>query len=151
MLLEQSLFREMQSRVGSLARIGAELVDREALRGLLGSLSPGLSDDQVQAVEESPGFRAVSDGLNAVRASEERLVHYIYLFAPTADPGTALFVVDADAFADRQGQARGEEPSGDISHFGSVFDVSGFPVARRAIADRAARVEEAYSRTRSSA
>jgi len=147
-ILQRSLFREMQNRVSGLARIGVELVDRDALERLLAHLSPEpseLPEDEVAAVEASADFRAISDALNAVRATEARLVHYIYLFAPTSDPDTALYVVDADVLADLARRAAGETPSADITHFGSPFDVSGFPVARRAIAEKIPLVEQDYS------
>ena len=147
-ILQRSLFREMQNRVSGLARIGVELVDTDALERLLARLSPEsaeLPEEEVAAVEASADFRAISDALNAVRATEERLVHYIYLFAPTSDPDTALYVVDGDVLADLARQAAGEEASADITHFGSPFDVSEFPVARRAIAERIPLAEQEYS------
>jgi class 3 adenylate cyclase/HAMP domain-containing protein len=146
LLLERSLFREMQSRVSGLARIGVELVDTDALLRLLARITPEVSAEEAAAVEDSADFRAISDALNAVRATEERLVHYIYLFAPTPDPDTALFVVDADVIADRDRQESGGEPSEDVSHFGSVFDVSAYPVARRVLAEKVPLVEQTYTR-----
>ncbi len=145
-LLERSLFREMQSRVGGLARVSAAMVDKAALARLLGRLEPGMPAEEVAEVEASRDFRTVSDALNSVRATEERLVRYIYLFAATPDPAAALFVVDADVLASAQGRAAGGgDGAEDVSHFGSVFDVSGFPVARRALAERVPLVEVAYS------
>ena len=144
-ILQRSLFREMQNRVSGLTRIGVELVDREALARLLARLAPELPEAEVAAVEASSDFRALSDALNAVRATEERLVHYIYLFAPTSDPDTAAYVVDADVLRDTERRAAGETPEGDLTHFASPFDISEFPVARRAIAEKAPLVEQSYS------
>ena len=144
-ILQRSLFREMQNRVSGLTRIGVELVDREALARLLARLAPELPEAEVAAVEASSDFRALSDALNAVRATEERLVHYIYLFAPTSDPDTAAYVVDADVLRDMERRAAGEAPEGDLTHFASPFDISEFPVARRAIAEKALLVEQSYS------
>jgi len=144
-ILQRSLFREMQNRVSGLTRIGVQLVDREALERLLARLAPELPEAEVAAVEASSDFRALSDALNAVRATEERLVHYIYLFAPTSDPDTAAYVVDADVLRDMERRAAGEAPEGDLTHFASPFDISEFPVARRAIAEKALLVEQSYS------
>jgi class 3 adenylate cyclase len=144
-ILQRSLFREMQNRVSGLARIGVELVEREALERLLARLAPELPESEVAAVEASSDFRALSDSLNAVRATEERLVHYIYLFAPTSDPNTAAYVVDADVLRDMERQAAGEALEGDLTHFASPFDISEFPVARRVIAEKTPLVEEKYS------
>jgi len=144
-ILNRNLFRDMQSRVGSLTRIGARLLDAEALSRLGVELSPDLSPGRVDAVEGSADFRAVSDALNAVRAVESTLVHYIYVFRPTADPNTALYLVDADVLEDRAKRAAGEETKGDISHFGSSFDLSEFPVARRVVAERIPMVEPNFT------
>ena len=46
---------------------------------------------------------------------------------------------------DREAQAAGKEASADVSHFGSAFDVTDFPVARRAMAEKAPMVEEAWT------
>jgi class 3 adenylate cyclase/HAMP domain-containing protein len=144
-ILQRSLFHEMQNRVSGLARIGVELVDRDALERLLARLAPELPDSEVASVEASADFRAISDALNAVRATEEQLVHYIYLFSPTSDPDMALYVVDADVVADLARQEAGESPSADITHFASPFDVSEFPVASRAIAEKIPLAEQDYS------
>ena len=144
-ILQRSMFAELQNRVSGLARIGVELVDPEAFQRLLARISPDMPGDDAIAVEDSADFRSISDALNAVRATEERLVHYIYLFAPTPDPDTALFVVDADLLADRDLVEAGELSADELTHFGSPFDLSDFPVARRAIAEGIPLVEEDYT------
>jgi class 3 adenylate cyclase/HAMP domain-containing protein len=144
-VLQRSLFQEMQNRVSGLARVGVEIVDADAFQRLLVRLSPEVSEEEAASVEGSADFREVSDALNAVRATEEHLVRYIYLFTPTPDPDTALFVVDADVLADRARQEAGEAASEDITHFGSTFDLSEFPVARRTIAERVPLVEQDYT------
>lgn len=144
-VLERSMFAELQNRVSSLARIGVQLVDPAALQRLLGGLAPDLPGERALAAEDSADFLAISDALNGIRASEERLVHYIYLFAPTPDPDTALFVVDADLLADRRRVQAGELPADELTRFGSTFDLSDFPVARRVIAEKVPLVEEGYT------
>jgi class 3 adenylate cyclase/HAMP domain-containing protein len=82
--------------------------------------------------------------LNDVRGIEHELVHYIYLFSPTAEPNNALYVVDGDVLADEARQKAGETV-GDISNFSSAFDLSTFPVPRRVFASKHPLVEDNWS------
>ncbi len=146
-ILSDELFQELQGRVLNLASIGGELIDTGALETLLGALDGELDEAKVEAVEASPEYRLLSDRLNAIRRVESRLIRYTYLFAPTADPGLARFIVDADVLDLLAGKARGEAvDEEEISHFGSDFDISSYPVARQAIAERRSAVEREYSR-----
>lgn len=144
-ILNDGLLRQMQGRVQDLARIGTGLVDTDALARLEMKMGKDLPADAVDRVEASADFRAVSDAVNRVRAVESRLVRYVYTFVPTPDPKTALYIVDGDVLRDRAQLAAGEKVSEDISHFSSVFDVSDYPVARKALADRVSLVEDAWS------
>ena len=144
-VLDAGLLRQMQGRVLDLAQLGTRLIDVEALARLKAGIGDKLSDDAVDRAESSDDFRAVSEALNRVRAVEPRLVHFIYTFFPTADPATAVYIVDADVLADRARQAAGETVKEDISHYSSPFDVSSYPVARQAMAGKAAMVENAWS------
>jgi len=144
-ILDAGLLRQMQGRVLDLAKLGARIVDPEALLRLKAGLGDNLSDETVDRAESSADFRTVSDALNRVREVDSRLVHYIYIFSPTADPNTAKYLVDGDVLAARAAKASGKPVAEDISHFSSGFDVSAYPVARRAIAERAPMVEDAWS------
>jgi class 3 adenylate cyclase/HAMP domain-containing protein len=145
-VLNDSLLQQMQSRVLSLSQIGARMVNVDSLARLVGILKAPVDEERAALVEASPDFRVISDALNAVRTIEGRLVHYIYIFTPTPDPLSAQYVVDGDVLPALEKQARGETASSDISHFGSPFDMSGFPVPRRTLAERHPYVEEAWSR-----
>jgi class 3 adenylate cyclase/HAMP domain-containing protein len=144
-ILDSGLLRQMQGRVLDLAQLAAGMVDTDALARLSAGVSDGLSADAVDRAEASPDFRSISDALNRVRAVESRLVHYIYTFAPTTDPKTALYIVDGDVLAARAAQAAGKNASEDISHYSSVFDISAYPVAQKALSARVPLVEEAWS------
>jgi class 3 adenylate cyclase/HAMP domain-containing protein len=144
-ILDAGLLRQMQGRVLDLARLGTRVVDVEALARLKAGIGDKLPDDAVDRAESSADFRAVSEGLNRVREVEPRLVHFIYTFFPTADSATATYIVDADVLADRARKAAGETVKEDISHYSSPFDVSDYPVARQAMAGKAAMVENAWS------
>jgi class 3 adenylate cyclase len=145
-ILNDGLLRQMQSRVLALSQVGAKLVNVDSLGRLVGLLGAPLGGDRVALIEGSPDFRVISDALNSVRSIEGRLVHYIYVFTPTADPLTALYVVDGDVLPALEKQARGEGAAADLSHFGSPFDMTGFPVPRRTLAEHRALVESAWSR-----
>jgi hypothetical protein len=144
-VMDNGLLRQMQGRVLDLAVIASHLVDTDALARLCSGLAEDLPASAVDAAETSADFASISAVLNEVRGLEERLVHYIYIFAPTADPAKALYVVDADVLADRQTAASGAAVSEEISHYASVFDISSYPVAREALARRTAQVERAWS------
>jgi class 3 adenylate cyclase len=136
-VLDAGLLREMQGRVLDLAKLGTQTVDTEALARLQSGIGADLADDAVQRAERSTDFKTVSDALNRIRAVESRLVHFIYIFCPTEDPKTARYVVDGDLLAAKAGD--------DVSHYSSVFDVSGYPVAQTALAARTPLVENAWS------
>jgi class 3 adenylate cyclase len=145
-ILERSLFASLQARVGNLTHIGSALIDTDALGRLVKALAGATSPAAVDAVERSPDYRLVSGQLNRIRDSEKDLVRYVYLFAPTSDTNTALYVVDADVLALLDERAAGTSVSDEeISHFASVFDISPYPMARRAIAARVAVTETSYS------
>ena len=138
-ILNRNLFRELQNRVRNLAEAGSLFLDREALGRLAATLRSGLPAEQVAAVERSDDFGRVSQQLNRLRETEKALVRFVYTFVPTADDNLALYLVDADVL---QGNAEG---AGEISHFGSRFDVSQFPVARQAVREKRALVESEYT------
>ncbi len=145
-ILNRALFTNLQGRVGNLTRIGSALVDSGALRRLLANMRATLSPEQMQAVELSDDYRVVSDELNRIRDTDKRLVRYVYLFAPTDNVNTTLYVVDADVLALLARRAAGEKiDDADISQFGTEFDVSTYPTARQVIRDRTPLVEKSYT------
>ncbi len=143
-ILNAGLLRQMQGRVLDLARVGTNVVDTEALARLRARIARDLPSDVTDRIESSADFRIVSDQLNRVRGVESKLVRYIYTFAPTDDPKTALYIVDGDVLRDKARQAAGEKTE-DISHFSSVFDISQYPVAERALASQVPLVEDSWS------
>ena len=145
-MLRGTLFQEMRNRVKNLAELGSLTIDRQALKRLIGGMSPGMSEGEVSAVVRGKEFRIVSDQLNRVRDTESRLVRFIYIFVPTGDENTALYVVDADELDTLQRRDAGEEPGDEeFSEHNSDFDVSAFQVARLAMKEKKSMVEEDYS------
>ncbi len=142
-VLDQGLLSQMQDRVLDLGQLGARMINPDALQRIVSKVSREPSDEAVASVESSADFFLVARQINQVRAVEKRLVHFIYLFVPTSDPNTALYVVDADAISIEQGGTANDAEN--ASHFGSVFDISDYPVARRAIAEGTPMVEPSWS------
>jgi class 3 adenylate cyclase len=138
-ILNRNLLRELQNRVRSLAQTGSMLLDRSALRRLSAATRQGLPADRVAALEQSADFRKISDQLNSLRDTEKALIRYVYTFVATRDENAALFLVDADVLEDT---AAGAE---DISHLGSRFDVTDYPVARQALRESKPLVEPEYT------
>jgi class 3 adenylate cyclase len=144
-ILAQGLLAQVQARVLDLAELSSKLVDVDALARLRAKLVADPAPGLVEAVEASADFRLVSDALGSGRAVERDLVHYIYLFVPTLDPDLALYLVDADVLAARERADSAAPETDGVSHFGSPFDLSEFPVARRALAERNPFVEEGWT------
>jgi class 3 adenylate cyclase/HAMP domain-containing protein len=144
--LNRSLFNELRSRVGNLTVLASDMIDKAALKRLLARMSPGLGEDAVSSVEKSPDYRTISDQLNRIRDTESRIVRYVYVFAPTDDENTALYVVDADVLDDVALKEAGKiAEDEEISHFNSEFDIAEFAFARRAIKEKKSMVEDSYS------
>ena len=144
-ILNRRLFEQLQTRLLDVTTLGAGLVDRGALQRLVAKLSPDLPEDTVRAIEATDDYRVVSDALSSVRAVSPKLIRFVYLFRPTADPNNAIFVVDADVLDANRRIAAGEQDVGDVAHFASAFDVSSFPKAREAGTAHAPLTETTYS------
>jgi class 3 adenylate cyclase len=145
-ILNRALFANLQGRVANLTQIGSGLITTTALKRLSGKMSATLLPDQVRAIELSTDYRTVSDELNRIRDTEKGLVRFVYLFVPTDNVNTTLYAVDADVLPLLAKRAAGEKiDDADISHFGSEFDVSLYPVARQVIRERIAHVEQSYT------
>lgn len=139
-ILEEKLFSELRRNVGNITRMGAELLDKDAVLRLVSEEKSGLPADRVDAIEKSADYKTISGQLNFMRDTEKALIRYVYLVAPTDDPGRARYLVDADVLALKaQGAADSE-----ISHFGADMDTTPFPVLQRALREKASAVEEEY-------
>jgi class 3 adenylate cyclase/HAMP domain-containing protein len=146
LILGRNLFQELRSRVRDLTDIGSLTLDRGALDRLASWLAEGVSAEEAEAVQAGEDFRRVSAQLNRIRGVEPQLVRFIYTFVPTEDPNRALFLVDGDVLLLGSARPNGELiEAEEISPFGSEFDISGFPVAQRVIAEKRNQVESDYT------
>jgi class 3 adenylate cyclase len=145
-ILGRNLFLQLRSRVRDLTDIGSLTLDREPIARLAARLARGMSGEEVEEAQASEDFRRVSEQLNRIRGVEPQLVRFIYTFVPTDDPNMALFLVDGDVLllgSTRPNGERIDEES--LSLFGSEFDISDFPVARQALAEKRNLVESEYT------
>ncbi|MBX7058928.1 MAG: HAMP domain-containing protein [Leptospirales bacterium] len=141
-ILYDQLFTELQGRVKNIAYLGASNLNANDLRELFGRVEQA-SEDRVAAeeAENSAEYRRISDQLNAIRNSEERLIRYVYLLRKESD-NTALYVVDADFLEDRKQQDAAQD---ELSSFASELDMSEYPVMQQAFADRSNMVEKEFT------
>jgi class 3 adenylate cyclase len=147
--VERQLGEELRDKLRDIAHLGAHAVDAAGYAGLVARLPAGpdeLDDAAVAAVEGSASWRAIYDQLRQIRAAEPALIHFVYLLAPTADPATARFVVDADVLELTARRARGEPVADEISHFAQRYDVRDIPLLARALADCAPQLEPDFVR-----
>jgi class 3 adenylate cyclase len=143
--IERQLASELRARLRDMAQIAAAEVEVEPYQRLLAHLGDGSA--AVPALEAGADYKELSDHLNMVRRAEPSLVHFIYLLAPTGDPHTAKFVVDADVLDFHARLARGEQLPHDqdkISEFGDDYDVSEFPRLQQALTDCTAQYEKDF-------
>jgi class 3 adenylate cyclase len=134
--IEHQLESELRSKLLDMAHIGAAEIEVQAYTRLHDQL--GHADDaKIAAVEGSEDYRAISAQLRLLRGTEPELMQYAYLLAPSDDPANPTFVVDADVLDFNARLARGEQlPEGEsVSHFNLPYDVTGFPLLAKALAE----------------
>lgn len=140
---------ELSSRVLATVKLGADSIALAPLARLTAAIRPDMDEEQTALLEASEDFRIVSDQLNRIRDTDPQVIRYVYTFVPTEQPGTALFAVDADVLSDLQAiaesRARGEETEvEEVSHIGSIFDITDFERAQAAIRERSPTLDEEY-------
>ncbi len=148
--IEDHLNDEIRERLRDITLVGSRTIDGTKIGKLRADLAsvPALpaSEDakasdpydtlvEVQTAETSPEYRAIYDELRRLRSIEpDHLLRFAYILAPTDDPKTARFLVDADVLDWRGKRARGEEvPTGGISHFGKPYAVDDIPLLLAAL------------------
>ena len=77
-VLHASMLKEIQERTKNIAQLSSYLIDKPTLKRLIHKMSPGLTDQEASAVEQSADFHSLSAQLNRVRDVENRLIRCIY-------------------------------------------------------------------------
>jgi class 3 adenylate cyclase/HAMP domain-containing protein len=142
--IDHQLENEVRDRLLDMGHIGAAEVETEPYERLIAQLG-ALDDAKVAEIEHGPDFKDLYSHVRMIRSAEPDLVHFAYLLAPTADPKTAKFVVDADVLDFEARAARGEKlPAGGISHFNQDYDVSQVPLLQRALVECTPQLEPEF-------
>ncbi|MDX2091272.1 MAG: adenylate/guanylate cyclase domain-containing protein [Kofleriaceae bacterium] len=144
--VERQLQEQYKERVRDVAQVGRFALDIPTYQRLLAKRTGGLDEAAVTDVEQSEDYKRISDQLNAIRATEGKLIHFVYLLAPGATPDTPRFVVDGDVLAMRAKLAKGEQLAAheDISHFDQVYEVAEVPLLRQALAECSSQLEPGF-------
>jgi class 3 adenylate cyclase len=144
--VERQLTAEYRDRLRDVTQVGRHAIDLAAYKRLLARR--GITDDEarVSEVEHSADYRLISDQLGMIRATEDKLIHFAYLLAPSDNPDKPKFVVDADVLDLRAKLARGEKlgEHEDISHFDQEYEVEEIPLLKQALVNCETQLEEAF-------
>jgi class 3 adenylate cyclase len=142
--VERQLADEYRARLRDVTHVGAHVIDKAAYKRLVGKLGE-LDDNQVADIEHSADYKLIYDQLRMIRSSEQELIRFAYLIAPTADPAKPKFVVDADVLELRAKQATAKpgEPEEEISHFNQVYE-DDIPLLREALASCSRQFEQDF-------
>lgn len=143
-VLKARLLDELKARLLSTVVLGARSLDADALADLMSTGKQPLADDEATILQQTPAFRRLSDQLNAIRATDPRVIRFVYTFVPTTDPNTALYAVDADVLDLLARQAQGEVIDDLLSPLGSEFDLTDYAVARQVLAEKAPGIDQEY-------
>jgi len=135
--VERQLTTELKTRLRDVTTVGAHAIDRAAFERLRAKVAADLPDADVAAIEHGDDYALLDRTLNVVRDAEPKLIRYVYLVTPTADPNLGRYVVDADVL-------HATDPGEQLSHFASELDMSALPGMRRALATCTAMVEDDF-------
>jgi serine phosphatase RsbU (regulator of sigma subunit) len=128
--LEESLFRELQSRLANIAYLSGQSVNEDDLRALVRRLEFGVTPERGFAVMDTPEYVRVARRLREIVAHEKDLLLFAYVVWPAEDENQAIVVADNAALSESEkvrGLLReaidGDERSIDFS--GTVIELPG--------------------------
>jgi class 3 adenylate cyclase/HAMP domain-containing protein len=142
-ILQNELYEEYRDRLIHTSDLGSKLIDQNALGYLLTNVSSEMSDEKVNKVQTSKEFREVYDALNSLRNSKPNLIQYVYVWVKTDNPDEVIYLADADVLRLLEKKQNGES-IGEISTFGSKYDITPFPEARKSFELNTSLVEKEY-------
>jgi class 3 adenylate cyclase len=143
-LLQDSLTEEIRGRLRNIAHIGAASIDTAATERLIVRLGEDLDPARIAGIERSTDYLRIDAQFQAIRDAEPKLIQYVYILTPTADPNTARFLVDADVRHLTAKSAGGEKVTEEISHFGLRYDIADKVYIREAFATGSLVVEKDF-------
>jgi hypothetical protein len=143
--IEDQLEGELRSKLLDMAHIGAAEIDHDAFRRLHAQLGDA-DETKVATIEASSDYRAIAAQLQFLRRTEPELMQYAYLLAPSADPNSPRFVVEADVLDFNARIARDDKlPEGEsVSQFALLYYVAAIPLLRQALAECTTQLEKDF-------
>jgi hypothetical protein len=142
--LQKNLFDETSDRLKATAVLGAEGINNDDLRALLGRMDKGLSEEHAALVEKSAEYIRLSIYLNKIRNTNPALILYAYILVPGETKDTARFVVDADVLRLRQEERIEKNPWVKISGFNQVYNIQDQPQTMVALAERSLQIGDRF-------
>ncbi len=142
-ILQNELYEEYRDRLIHTSDLGSKLIDQDSLHYLISNLSPEISDESVDKIQNSKEFKEVYEALNSLRNSKPNLIQYVYVWVKTDNPEEVIYLADADALRLLEKKAKGEAV-GDISTYGSKYSIAPFPEARKTFELNTSLVEKEY-------
>jgi len=142
-ILQNELYEEYRDRLIHTSNLGSQLLDQDSLHFLLSNLKEDLSEEKVDKIQKSKEFKEIYEALNSLRNSKPNLIQFVYIWVKTDNPEEVLYLADADVLQLLEKKAKGESIE-DISTFGSKYDISPFPEARKTFEQNISLVEKEY-------
>ncbi|MBL0265923.1 MAG: HAMP domain-containing protein [Leptospiraceae bacterium] len=142
-ILQNELYEEYRDRLIHTSDLGSKLIDQDSLHYLLKQLTLNLNEEETEKIQNSKEFKEVYDSLNSLRNSKPNLIQYVYIWVKTDNPDEVLYLADADVLQLLEKKSKGEKIEG-ISTFGSKYDITPFPEARKTFEQNTSLVEKEY-------
>lgn len=143
--LRRQLFTELTSKLGNIAFLGAQLLDKSAFASLAARIDTVKTNVTLQSnIEKTVEYRKIYDQLNFIRDASPKLIKYIYTFVPSSDTDKAYYAVDGDALKLIK-RADVGLPTEEISRFAGLFDLSNYPTTKHAIESKTVTIEDSFS------
>ena len=128
-VLRNELYKEYRDRLENTTEIGARTITQENLKNLIKKINQELTKDELKKIYNSEEYIQISEDLNEIRNSKKELIRYAYIWYKTQDKNKVIFIADADVLTLSKEEAFFS--SEEVSHFGSLYDISNFKEAKK--------------------
>ncbi len=88
------LIDEFKEKVKDIAYLGSLSIDTKMYKDLIDKLDPNLTHNQLMDIEFSEEYTKISNKLNQIIKSDEKLLLYAYLLYPTVNKNISRVVID---------------------------------------------------------